>query len=283
LGRDIVYGVGGTLRAVGFDLERLEVTSAPVPVLDGVITKTTGAANFGISRSGSLVYVSGPQIYDVERTLVWVDREGTEEPLTAEPRAYTAPRISPDGTRLALEVADRENDIWIWNFVRETLTRLTFDPARDVYPTWTPDGLRLAFGTGDRTRNLFSKAANGTGTVELLAESENSISPQAFSSDGKQLVIRESSEQGTDLGLLSLDGDGPAVPLLATEFDELNAEIAPDGHYLAYQSDGDSMRSTSERSPTSTAVAGRSREGAAPSRFGALTVASCSICPPSDN
>ena len=90
----IVYGVGGTLRAVGFDVERLEVTSDPIPVLDDVITKASGAAEFGISRDGSLVYIGGDPQTEQNRTLVWVDREGREEALAAEP-VPTATRASP--------------------------------------------------------------------------------------------------------------------------------------------------------------------------------------------
>ena len=124
----IVYGVGGTLRAVGFDVERLEVTSDPIPVLEGVVTKASGAADFGISGDGSLVYITGDPQLEQSRTLVWVDRDGREEALAAEPRAYTYPRISPDGSQVALDVRDEERDIWIWDFTRETLRRLTFDP-----------------------------------------------------------------------------------------------------------------------------------------------------------
>ena len=235
----IVYGIRGTLRAVGFDLERLEVTSDPVPVLDGVITKNSGAANFAISQSGSLVYMAGPHGANVERTLVWVDREGREEPIAAEPRAYTYPRISPDGTRLAVDVRDSENDIWIWDFDRETLTRLTFDPGRDTYPMWTPDGRRVAFGSerGGGRLNLFWKAADGTGAVERLTDSTNAQVPETFSPDGMTLVYWELGPgTGWDLGVRSMDAEGISEPLLVTEFHELGAEISPDGRWLAYQS-----------------------------------------------
>ena len=182
----IVYGVGGTLRAVGFDLDELEVTSDPVPVVDGVSTKRSGAANFGISQNGSLAYVAGPQGRGPERTLVWVDREGREEALAAEPRIYRYPRVSPDGTRLALDVRDQEEDIWIWSFARETLTRLTFDPDWDLRPVWTPDLLQVAFASErDGGFSTFWKAADGTGTVELMIENANNPMPLAFSRTGR--------------------------------------------------------------------------------------------------
>ena len=85
----IVYGIDGTLRAVGFDLDRLEVTNPnPVPVLAGVVTKGSGAANFDLARDGSLVYMAGTAGALAQRTLVWVDREGREEPLETPARAY---------------------------------------------------------------------------------------------------------------------------------------------------------------------------------------------------
>jgi serine/threonine-protein kinase len=136
-------------------------------------------------------------------------------------------------------VFDQEIDIWIWHFARETLTRLTFDPAPDFRPVWTPDGLQVAFGSG-RDGGAFStfwKAADGTGTVERLIESPNGPIPLTFSPDGTQLVFYETHpETGSDLHVRSMDADGTSVPLLVTEFNERNAEISPDGHWLAYQS-----------------------------------------------
>jgi Tol biopolymer transport system component len=78
-----------------------------------------------------------------------IDRQGHEQPLSAKPRAYAYPRISPDGTKIAVASIDEENDIWIWHIAKETPTRLTFGPAQENYPVWTPDSRRVIFRSAD--------------------------------------------------------------------------------------------------------------------------------------
>jgi serine/threonine-protein kinase len=232
----LIYALRGTLLAVPFDVARLEVATGPVSLIEGVASGAwTGSTHFSISDTGSLVYVD---IFpEIARTLVWVDREGHEEPVTAEPRAYTYPRISPDGSRVAIDIWDQERDIWIWDFDRETLTRLTFDARRDLYPLWTPDGQRIVFSSYDGLAyNLFWKTADGTGPAQRLSDSPNSQYPNSISPDGKQLVFRESTAEGDDLWALSLQGERSPKAIVATEFNELNGEISPDGRWLAYQS-----------------------------------------------
>ena len=238
----LVYAVSGTLWSVRFDPVRLEVLSDPVSVLEQVRTTATGAAEFSLSRQGTLVYVRGGA--GTDRSLVWVDRRGREEPIKAAPtRGYVYPRISPDGTRVALDIRDQESDIWIWDLARQALTRLTNAPGRDQNPVWTPDGQRLIFGS-ERAGilNLFSQAANTTGTIDRLTTSPNRQHPQSISPDGSRLVVMEMVPTGPTPRLLRMDrlaaagGQPQTEPLLQEPFGKDNGEISPDGRWLAYQS-----------------------------------------------
>ena len=233
----LVYGAAGTLRAVPFDLTNRAVIGVPVPVVPEVVTSVDGATDAAVADDGTLVYVPGAGVAP-ERTLVWVDRQGREESLRAPARAYHYPRLSPDGRRVALDVRDQERDLWIWDFIRETPARVTFDSGLDESPVWTPDGLGLVFSsTRAGAFNLFRQAVDGTGAVERLIESPNSQGPKAISPDATRIVfVEEFPKTGSDLMMLTLDKQPHAEPLVRTTFDESNAEISPDGRWLAYQS-----------------------------------------------
>ena len=102
------------------------------------------SAQLDVSEEGTLVYSAYEEA--PERTLVWVDRQGREEPIpNVPPRAYTFTRLSPDGRRIALDVRDQDNDILTWDLDRSVLTRVTLDRAVDRNPVWTFDGTRIAF------------------------------------------------------------------------------------------------------------------------------------------
>jgi Tol biopolymer transport system component len=233
----IVYGVEGTLRAAAFDLDSLEVRGTPVPVLEDVITKISGAASFDVASNGTLVYLAG-KADTAQRTIVWVDRQGREEAIKVPPRAYAYARLSPDGTRVALDIRDQENDIWVWNLERQTLSRLTFDPGLNRGPVWTPDGKRLAFSAQrEGSENIYWQAADGSGAPEQLTKIPNgSVIPLAFSLDGSQLLFTEAAGP-LDVSLLRLNGGRKPELLLHNSFNESNAEISPNGRWLAYESD----------------------------------------------
>ena len=128
------------------------------------MTLPTGVAEFDVARDGTLVYVSGGGGLSAPRTLVWVDRQGHEEAIKSAPaRAYVSPRLSPDGTRVAVDIRDQESDIWVWDFARENLTRVTLDPGIDQAPVWTPNGRRLVFSSqiGDHLAHSSGKRPTG--------------------------------------------------------------------------------------------------------------------------
>ena len=251
----LVYAVGNDLFAVAFDVNQLTVSGRPVPVVQGVqrsgVPTTYGdTANYGVSDRGTLVYLSSGALagsgglIGTQRTLVWVNRDGREEPLAAPSRPYSYPRLSPDGTQVAIDVRDAESDIWVWSLERATLTRLTFDPLFDRFPVWSPDGRRIAFSSQrDGSRgNLFWQMADGTGQAELLAKDNNNsqVFPTSFSPDGTRLLVHgdPNGTQMDDIGIVSLESGADKVitPLLKTMFEEENAAVSPDGRWLAYES-----------------------------------------------
>jgi len=228
----LVYRISGTLRAVVFDLERLEVIGASVPVLEGVAS--SGGA-FSVAADGTLVYVPGG-IQRASRRLVWVDRQGNEELLPIPPGLYAIPRLSPDGTKVALDNRESRANIWIWDLERQTMARLTFGLAG--YPLWTPDGKRVVFTSFDaRVGNLSWRATDGSTPLERISEGSNSRYATAITADGTHLIFREEAGQsGLDIAMLTLDGDLRSETLIKTQYNELNAELSPDGRWLAYKS-----------------------------------------------
>ena len=121
----LVYVKGSTLVAVPFDLARMEVRGTPVPVLTRLATMSIGSGHFDVAADGTLLYLdadSRDAAAATARTLVWVDRQGLETPLSASlpARPYGQPRVSPDGTHIAVAINDQENDIWVWDVVRQT-------------------------------------------------------------------------------------------------------------------------------------------------------------------
>jgi serine/threonine-protein kinase len=228
----LIYAAGETLYAVAFDVDRLEIRGDPVAVVAQV-----ALSEFAVSDEGTLVYQSG--IASGDGVLVWVDRQGREEPLEAPARPYIYPRLSPDGTRVALDVGGPpDRDIWMWDLRRKTLERFTLDPAGNPVPAWSLDGRSLAFGS-DRfgVTNLFWQAADGSGEPERLLESERIQMPLTFAPDGRLLFSADVAGRGRDVHALSMDGSGRIERILYGPANDLTAEVSPDGRWIAYDSD----------------------------------------------
>jgi serine/threonine-protein kinase len=235
----LLYADGGVLRAVAFDVDALETRGESVPLIEGVPLKPFGAVSFAIAGDGTLAYLGSSRA--VGRRLAWVDRNGARETLPAPPRGYTVPRISPDGTRIAVEIREQTPAIWIWDIARAALTRFTDGLRGDGFPAWTPDGKTIVFGSTRTGRpNVFAQAADGSGTARHLFEHARADNPVSVTPDGTQILFRRDS--GLDAQSNKFDimigpiAGGPAKPLRATRAHEVNAEVSPDGRWLAYDS-----------------------------------------------
>jgi serine/threonine-protein kinase len=234
----LVYGRAGELLAVPFDLKQLKVTGHPVSILQAVrIVSTTGAVEFSSSADGSLAYVPGGPSGG-ERILLWVDRLGAAQPLPAPPRSYFAPRLSPDGRRVALGIAGTTQGLWLYELARDTLSRLA-ETALLPFPIWTPDGKRLTFSLAQEGPwNIFWMPSDGSGAPERLAATQDAQWPGSWSPDGQVLAYTEASPtMGYDIWVLSIRGQRKAQPFLQTPSNESGPTFAPDGRWLAYQSD----------------------------------------------
>ena len=168
----IVYGRGGSLIAIAFDPSTLETSGETTSVVEGVQGARgagTGAWQFAVSDTGSLIYSLGGAGGAADETLVWVDTDGNEEPLGAPAADYRWARVSPDGAKVAataVAVGTQDyGDIHIYDVASDGFERRTYG-GRDLAPVWSPDGAQIAFatvssGTGDRDIHVTPSDGSG--------------------------------------------------------------------------------------------------------------------------
>jgi serine/threonine-protein kinase len=231
--------------AVPFDLERLEKTGSEVGLIADVMQSTNGlntivdlgAAQVAIAASGTLAYVPGGVMPDLTRQLIWVDRRGQVEPLSTPPRPYYSPRVSPDGQRIAVMTLQSQRRIWVHDVrVPGSLVPVTSPELEAYQPAWTRDGERLTFNGAPAGRSgLFWTRADGTQPPERLSTAGGYETPASWTPDGHLLYV---DERNRDIWLLSRQGDQwSSKALLASPNNEADAQVSPDGRWVAYTSD----------------------------------------------
>jgi len=230
----LTYLRGNTIFAVPFDADRLEVTGPPVPVEEGGwVNPGSGQANLSFSKDGLLVFApSGPLSFG-RYSLNWMDRQGHLSTLLDTLRPYFSARISPDGQKIAADINAANDDIWLYQISRGTLTRLTFAGGNNNYPIWAPGGNSVIYSAErNGPPNLFRKPWDGSGAEERLTTKNSAQRPESFSPDGKLLAFDETS----DIWILPLEGDRKAYPFIHTQADEVSGIFSPDGKWMAYVS-----------------------------------------------
>jgi hypothetical protein len=94
---------------VPFDMGRLEVLGGGIPIIENGLRAYPHTLPYEISSSGTLAYILETTGEPTPgRTLVWVDLEGNEEPIEAPSKMYFWPSISPDGSKVAIQVRGNE-------------------------------------------------------------------------------------------------------------------------------------------------------------------------------
>jgi len=236
----------GTLFAVPFDADSLAVRGAAVPVLENVAAAPmAGGAMVSAAANGTLAYLPAAVGDTARGPALWLERTGSSRALRSTPSTWATPRFSPDGRRLALTISDgRQEDIWVYDWERDILTRITSDPANDTTPVWTPDGTRLVYGSSrNGATNLYWQRADGTGQAVRLTDSSVPQLPDSFHPNGRLLAFHQGNPVSgqQSLMLLPLDDDGaggwkPGTPttLVGGPFLKAFAMFSPDGRWVSY-------------------------------------------------
>jgi hypothetical protein len=230
---------GSDLMAVRFDPARLLVLAPPFLIQRDIGTDASvGAGHYAVSATGVLAYAPSAEDGDL-RSLARVGPKGEVEKLTVNRGAFSYPRLSPDGRRLAVVIrSSREKShIWTMDVANGTFQRLTTEGS-NLFPVWTPDGNRITFAS-DRNGQwcIYWVPADGSAPPELLRQAENPEVPNAWSSDGVSLIFTEfSPETGPDIWILSLDSARSVRPFLRSPYAEWGGAFSPDRRWLAYTS-----------------------------------------------
>lgn len=240
----IVFIRNGSIWAVPFDPQSLQVIGEEVPIISGIETwADRGISNYDFSDYGRLVYLPGEEVSGsgraAESNLVWVHRDGTRESIDVLPQSFTWPQISPDGDYLSLTISERDrsnSDIWIYDFTRKTLGKRTFSGTAS-HGVWSRDGSRLFFRTTDLSgiaNGLWAIATNGTGSPELVLR--DGVIPLSTSPSDSTLIYTRGLGANRNVYAVGLESESSTEPLFANSINISNAEISPDGNWVAYVS-----------------------------------------------
>jgi Tol biopolymer transport system component len=199
-------------------------------VLDNVLrAQNGGAVYFAAAQNGTLIYTPG----GYARTLVSVDRNGRRTPVSDERRGYRHPQMSRDGTKIAVTVDPRPSQIWIYDILRRSWTRIATD-AHSLEPIFTPDDRRVLFGNGD----LFWGPADASAPPERLLARDRAQYPTSWTPDGTEMIFNDQQAGDStkyDLWIMR-PGENPR-PLIVTANNEGAGHVSPDGKWIAYDSD----------------------------------------------
>jgi serine/threonine protein kinase/Tol biopolymer transport system component len=236
----LLFMRGDAVYALSLDLSGVTGSvTQPVVVLDGVLIH-----EYAVSQNGHLAYVAGHS--NLMSQMVWVDRQGVEEPLPAPVRNYGTFDLSPDGRRVAAQVLGVRDQIRVYDVASGREQQLTDRGESCCFPLWSPDSKGLAYSRKDTgaTSVLWKRNVSAsTPPVQLLEMPDGpALGLTAFLTSETEILCTYSSsaESSTlDIGVLSLNKEESPQPLISSAYSELDGTISPDGKWIAFASDRD--------------------------------------------
>ena len=235
----ILYQRYETMYAVPFDLDRLETTGPAVPVLEGVAYSVVNAqGGFAVSDNGTLAYIKS-SVWDPERQLVLVDREGNEQLVMDDWGRYDGPALSPNGDRLAFVSTPRgKPDIWVYDMARGGQpTPVTRSDYLVRMPLWTLDGTRIIYQSERLYFDLFWRDFEAAAPAAAFLSTGSDLYPSSISPNGREMaVVVFGDTSDMDIYIVSTEGEREAREFQATAFREMQPVFSHDGRWIAYVS-----------------------------------------------
>jgi Tol biopolymer transport system component len=176
--------------------------------------------------------------YVTETSVVLVDRKGNESAALPRKDRYNNPRLSPDGSRVSVDIrsADSMGDVWVFELGRSVGTRITAEDGREFGAEWTPDGRELIFSSERPFFDLYRRSADGTHPAEPLLTGRYDHYTGSVSRDGS-LFAFVLAAPGGELWTVPLQSAPAAARYLANGFNLGHPTLSPDGRWMAYDSD----------------------------------------------
>ncbi|HET9306590.1 MAG TPA: protein kinase [Candidatus Sulfotelmatobacter sp.] len=230
----LLYVRNNALVAQRFDLRTFTLTGDPRTITDKVqYTPTTDLAVFTASGKGTLAVQTGVGIGTAQ--LLWFNRNGKQLGSAGPPGLIGNGTVSPDGRRVVFDQMERDGahwDVWSHDLESDANTRLTFGPGLNQLPVWSPDGKQVLYAAIRKgSWGLHIKNADGSGSERQIADLTTTImGPWDWSRSGNVLFWKNG-----ELWYLP-SPDAQAKPLIRENWIVRNAQLSPDGKWIAYSS-----------------------------------------------